>query len=67
MSTLTIRILESQKTSLNEAALRAGLSRMEGGKLTGNISALISLLAQTLPDKSASEIKSLLFSDENET
>jgi predicted CopG family antitoxin len=62
MSTLTIRILEKHKDSLSDAAMRTGLTRMEGGELTGNISMLINLLAQALPHKSEAEIREFLMS-----
>lgn len=65
MSTLTIRIRESEKKDLAEAAKRAGFTRNEGDEVTGNISLLLSWLARQLPNKSDSEIKAFLFSDKS--
>ena len=57
MTTLTIRIREDLKDNLDNAALRAGFSRIKEGELSGNISTLLHLLAQSLPTKSDEEIR----------
>jgi hypothetical protein len=67
MSTLSIRITESHKTNLSDAAKRAGLIRMDEGEPTGNVSALIGLIAQAVPRMSEAEIKALLFKDKSES
>lgn len=62
MSTLTVRISEADKANLADAALRAGFSRYEDGKLTGNISLLLKFFAQNVGDKTTPELKAFLFS-----
>lgn len=57
MSTLTVRIRENDKENLSAGAMRAGLIRLEDGEMRGNISALLTLLAQALPAKSPDEIQ----------
>ena len=61
MSTLTLRIMESQKASLSDAAKRIGFVRQTEGELTGNTSALIVQLARALPNKTEAEIKAFLY------
>lgn len=60
MSTLTIRILEKQKQNLDDAASRLGFHRMKQGEVKGDITALLTQIAQVLPDKSPEEIRAFL-------
>ncbi len=61
MSTLTIRILESRKEGLDQTAARLGFNRMKQGQVKGDITALLTQIADALPGKSESEIRAFLY------
>jgi hypothetical protein len=64
MSTLTIRIMEQRKTSLDDAALALGFTRMKEGEIRGDITALLNQIADALADKSPEEVRRFLMQRE---
>ena len=65
MSNLVVRMHDEDKGKLVEAAKRAGLVRSDESGLTGNASLFVNLLAQSLPQKTAQEIKDFLGLDKS--